>query len=392
MAVAFRTHVVLIFLYVAPNAVAAELPPPRTKRATAALCETVDAAYRKRVAVNETGLGADSSEYTRSPFALLSQDPDAGVRLASSDGDLKVDGGQGFDAWARAQSPPITFSKQVRRDLGELEDTSFRISRAPDTAYYVASQVIGNLSCVSTVPFVVKDGQARSPSAPLLPFEGDGRCGVDWFFGVVDGVTVSVHEVTSYGEPRFRKSVMISPWNGRSFGEPCVVRFEFEAVAEPAKAAEVSPPSPSSMNPLCDAVAPRMPKFALALQENPFTAKRTAVALLPRAKSKGFAAMSTQMMSKHSSVEWREGDDPAEFRDSNPLHVPYTHDGEVYLAAVGHLSWDDRTYADWHIQLSRWHQGSSQPRELETVCDFHVPLRAGRLLATSSAAKRPKHP
>ena len=397
MTVVFRIGVVLVSLYVAPPAVAAKQPPPQPKQRTAALCETVEVAYRKRVAANEAAMGTDSSTYTQSLFAFLSQDPHSNVRRASADEDLNVGSGQGFDAWARGQSPPITFSKQVRRELGEFEDTSFRMSRAPGTDYYVASQVIGTWHCVSTVPFVARDGQARSPSAPLLPDECDGRCGVDWFFGVVDGVTVSVQEFTSNGQPYtqpvFEKEVEISPWNGRSFGKPCAMHFEFEAVAEPAQAAkEGSLLGPSSMNPLCGTLAPHMPRLALALQEDPFTAKRAAIASLPPAKAKDFAAMSALMMHEDGSVEWRESDTPADFRETNPFHLPYAQVGEVYLATVGHLTLGEKTYADWHIQLRRWHPESRQPRELETVCDLHVPLRAGRLLPKSSAAKRPKHP
>jgi len=132
---------VLVSLYVEPPAVAGKQPPPQPKPRTAALCETVEVAYRKRVAANEAAMGTDSSTYTQSLFAFLSQDPHSNVRRASADEDLNVGSGQGFDAWARGQSPPITFSKQVRRELGEFEDTSFRMSRAPGTDYYVASQV-----------------------------------------------------------------------------------------------------------------------------------------------------------------------------------------------------------------------------------------------------------
>jgi hypothetical protein len=119
-----------------------------------------------------------------------------------------------------------------------------------------------------------------------------------------------------------------------------------------------------------------------AVQRDPLAARRNAVAALSAAQRTMFETMAKQAQDNRGEVQPPEApENPASYLDQSPLLLPLLHQGEVYLASIGHYTIGWRIFPDWSVKLEKG--GKDDKGALQTVGVAFVAMRRGALRAAT---------
>lgn len=360
----------------------AALPPAQNAVSDAgkALCHRFVDAYRAAIAVRANDPKDVHAPLSQTPFDLLAQTPNSGVTRAQQAQRLPETNARQLDQWARSQTPPLRFSQQVKQDILDLGSSALlTIDHAPATNFYVATQIQGTAHCIYAASFVTKNGVTERAAKPLWSDQPGDSCGVDRFFGVIDGQTVAVEDNESPYEPTLARSLTIKAWDNNAFGPACAIAFDYDPAFVDGTSESPQEPAEKCVRPACAALKPGALALVEAVQHAPLVARKDAIDRLSPAQRATFSAMEKLALDKRGDVPALEAPaNPASYLDQNPLLLPLLHEGDIYLASVGHYTIGWRTYPDWSVKLEKLDKGA-----LQTVGVAFVAMRRGALRAAT---------
>ena len=344
------------------------------------LCHRFVDIYRRTLAERTNDPKISYAALNQSPFAFLANTPGSGITRAPQVPALPETNARALDDWGRGQTPPVRFSPKVRQAILDLGSSALlTIDHAPATNFYVASQVQGTAHCIYARTFRIKNGVAERVVKPLWSDQPGDTCGVDQFFGVIDGRTVAVQDNESPYEPSLAARLTIKSWDQDAFGSACSIAFDYdpafvEMTDEPAQEPERRCDSAA-----CIALKPAAQALVEAVQRDPLAVRRDAIERLSLAQSKAFAAMEKLARDKRGEVPAPEAPaNPASYLDQNPLLLPLQHKGDVYLASIGHYTIGWRIYPDWSVKLEKLDHD-----QLTSIGTASIAMRRGALRATT---------
>lgn len=343
------------------------------------LCHQFIDSYRSALAVHANHPGEANGPLDQSPFAFLSEIPKSGVTRAPSAAALSETTSKALDQWGRVQTPPIRFSSKVKQDILNLGSTAIlTIDQAPETNFYVASQVQGTAHCIYAIAFAVKNGVAERVARALWSDQSGDSCGVDQFFGSIEGRTVAVLDNESPYEPSLAASLTLKPWDKNAFGHACSISFEYDPVFLDRADEPGQEPDRTCENPDCTALKPAARGLVEAVQSDPLATRRDAIARLSSAQRATFERMEKLARDRLGDAPAPQTPaSPASYLDQNPLLLPIMRGNDVYLASVGHYTIGWRTYPDWSVKLEKLDHG-----EMTTIGTASVAMRRGSLRST----------
>lgn len=359
------------------SALAATAPAKNTiSGAGKALCHRFVDAYRGALASRVSDPKDPNAPLNRSPYDFLANTPNSGVIRAPAATALPETSPQALDRWGRSQTPPVRLSPQIRRDILNLGSTAIlTIDHAPQTNFYVASQVQGTAHCIYATAFAVKNGVAQRVAKPFWSDQPGDLCGVDQFFGAIDGQTVAIMDNESPYEPSLAARLTLKGWDKNAFGAACSVSFDYDPAFVDTTGDSAHEPDQKCDKPICIALKPAARALVEAVQRDPLSARREAVEGLSSTQRAIFTAMEKLARDKRGDVPAPEAPaNPASYLDQNPLLLPILHQGDVYLASVGHDTIGWRTYPDWSVKLEKVDHD-----DLTTVGTVPVAMRRGTL-------------
>ena len=360
----------------------AAMPPaqPTTPDAGKAVCHRFLDAWRRALAARSSDPKSASEALNQSPFAFLATTPASGVTRAPTSQSLPETTARALAQWGRSQTPPVRFSSRVRQDILGLGSTAIlTIDRAPQTNFYVASQVQGTAHCIFATPFTVENGVAARVAKPLWSDQAGDSCGVDQFFGVVDGQTVAVRDNESPYEPSLASRLTIKAWEKNVFGPACSIAFDYDPAFSEMTADPAQEPEQKCDSAICIALKPAVKAMVEAVQRDPLAARRAALELLPTVQRAAFGAMEKLAQDQRGGETAAQAPaNPASYLDQSPLLLPLLHQGDVYLASVGHYTIGWRVYPDWSVKLEKLDKG-----DLRTIGTASVAMRRGALRAAT---------
>ncbi len=335
----------------------AALPPAQTTASDPdkALCHRFAEVYRGSLAARTGELSDPEGSLNQSPFNLLASTPNAGVARAPAATALPETSPQALDRWGRGQTPPVRFPANVKRDILSLGSSAIlTIDQAPGTNFYTASQVQGTAHCIYSTAFTVRDGVARRVAKPLWSDQPGDSCGVDQFFGVIDGRTIAVQDYESPYEPSLAARLTLKPWEKNAFGPACGVSFDFEPVFADLASEPAQEPDRKCDSEACIKLKPAALALVKAVQRDPLAARKDAIERLSSAQRLTFAAMEKEAQDSRGDVPAPDAPaSPASYLDQSPLLLPLQHQDHVYLASVGHYTIGWRIYPDWSVKLEK---------------------------------------
>lgn len=356
----------------------AAIPPAQTTAPDPdkALCQRLAEVYRGALATRTNDLREPEALLNQSPFELLASKPDAGVARAPAASALPETSPQALDRWGRGQTPPVRFPANVKREILELGSSAIlTIDHAPGTNFYTASQVQGTAHCVYTTAFTVRDGVAHRAAKPLWSDQPGDSCGVDQFFGVIDGRTVAVQDYESPYEPSLAARLTLKAWNTNAFGPACSVSFDFDPVFADLASEPAQEPDRKCDSDACVKLKPAALALVKAVQRDPLAARKDAIDRLSSAQRMTFAAMEKRAQDIRGDVPAPDAPaSPASYLDQSPLLLPLLHQDDVYLASVGHYTIGWRIYPDWSVKLEKLDQD-----KLTVIGTAAVAMRRGAL-------------
>ena len=320
-----------------------------------ALCHRLAEIYRGVLAARTNELRETEALLNQSPFGLLASTPNAGVTRATAATALQETSPQALDRWGRGQTPPVRFPAKVKREiLGLGSSAILTIDHAPGTNFYTASQVQGTAHCVYTTAFTVSDGVAYRSAKALWSDQPGDSCGVDQFFGVVDGRTVAVQDYESPYEPSLAARLTLKAWAKNAFGPACGVSFDFDPVFADLASEPGQEPDQKCDSDACVKLKPAALALVKAVQRDPLAARKDAISRLSSAQRMTFAAMEKAAQDIRGEVPSPDAPaNPASYLDQSPLLLPLLHQDDVYLASVGHYTIGWRIYPDWSVKLEK---------------------------------------
>jgi|GEM_PF-4064478 len=364
------------------NAIAAAPPPTQIAAPDAgkALCHRFLNGYRTVLAARPNDPKDANAPLNQSPFTLLAHTPNSGVIRAPSTNALPETNARALDEWGRSQTPPMRFAPKVRKAVLDLGSSALlTIDHAPATNFYVASQVQGTAHCIYATAFTILNGVAGRVEKPLWSEQPGDTCGVDQFFGVIDGQTVAVQDNESPYEPSLAARLLIKPWDGRAFGPACSMAFDYEPAFVEMPDEPSQEPERKCDSAVCVTLKPAAKALAEAVQRDPLAARRTALATLSTDQRATFETMEKLAQDKHGGAPPPEAPgNPASYLDQNPLLLPLLHKGDVYLASVGHYTIGWRIYPDWSVNLDKLDHD-----QLTSIGTAAVAMRRGALRAAT---------
>lgn len=363
------------------GAIAAAPPmPTAAPDAGKGLCHRFQDAYRAVLAARPNDPKDPNAPLSQSPFTLLANTPNSGVIRGPSATALPEANARALDQWGRSQTPPARFSPKVRKAILDLGSSALlTIDRAPATDFYVASQVQGTAHCIFATAFTIQNGVAGRVEKPLWPDRPGDTCGVDQFFGVIDGQTVAVQDNESPYEPSLAARLTIKPWDGRAFGPACSIAFDYDPVFVAMTDEPSQEPERKCDSAACVALKPAAKALAEAVQHDPLAARRNALAALSADQRATFETMEKLAQDKRGGAPLPEAPgNPASYLDQSPLLLPLLHKGDVYLASVGHYTIGWRIYPDWSVKLEKLDHD-----QLTSIGTASVAMRRGALRAAT---------
>jgi uncharacterized protein len=361
----------------------AAMPPAQTtaRDAGKALCHRFVDVYRSALAAGANDPKDVNAPLNQSPFAFLAHMRDTGVTRAPTAPALSETNAQTLDRWGQRQTPPIRFSPQVKRDILTLGSSALlNIDHAPKTNFYVASQVQGTAHCIYAAAFVISNGVARRAGRPVWPEQPGDSCGVDRFFGVIDGRTVAVEDNESPYEPSLASRLTIKPWEQGDFGPACSIAFDYAPVMVDGTNEGAQTPGEKCDSAACLALRPAAKTLVEAVQRDPLAARSDAIARLDASQRAAFGTMEKLARDRLGGVPAPEAPaNPASYLDQNPLLAPLLNQGEIYLASVGHYTIGWRTFPDWSVKLEKRDHDALIPIGTAFVAMRRGALRAAKV-------------
>lgn len=366
----------------------AAMPPAQNMNTDAgkALCRRFVDAYRATLAARVNDPKDANAPLSQPPFALLANTPNSGVTRAPEAQRLQETNARQLDQWARNQTPPLRFSPRVRHDILELGSTAITtIERAPATDFYVVTQVQGTAHCIYSASFVIKNGVAERAAKPLWSDQPGDSCGVDRFFGDIDGRTVAVEDNESPYDPSLASGLTLKAWDKQGFGPSCSIAFDYDPAFVDTTSEPAQEPDQKCDSAACVALKPAAMALVEAVQRDPLAARRNAVAALSATQRTMFETMAKQAQDNRGEVQPPEApENPASYLDQNPLLLPLLHQGEVYLASIGHYTIGWRIFPDWSVKLEKGGKDDKNDKgALQTVGVAFVAMRRGALRAAT---------
>jgi uncharacterized protein len=333
------------------------MPPAQTTASDAgkALCQRFVERYRSALAARANDPKEPNAPLNQTPFGFLANTPNSGVTRAPAVPALPETNAQALDRWAQRQTPPIRFSPQVKRDILNLGSSALLIiDHAPGTDFFVATQTQGTAHCIYSAGFAIRDGVARRVARPLWSDKPGDSCGVDRFFGVIDGRTVAIEDNENPYEPVLASRLTLKTWEKDSFGPACSIAFDYEPVMIEGKNDGAQTPEEKCDSPACAALKPAAKALVEAVQRDPLAARGDAIGRLDAAQRATFGTMEKLAQARRAGVPAPEAPtNPASYLDQNPLLAPLLHQGTIYLASVGHYTIGWRTFPDWSVKLEK---------------------------------------
>lgn len=363
------------------DAIAAMPPPPTTTpEADKALCQRFVERYRSALAARANDPNEPNAPLNQTPFGFLANTPNSGVMRAPASSPLPETTPKALDQWGRDQTPPVRLSAKVKRDILNLGSTSIlTIDQAPQTNFYVASQVQGTAHCVYASAFAVKNGVAGSVANPFVSDRPGDFCGVDQYFGSIDGRTVAVMDDESPFEPSLAARLIFKSWNKNAFGPACSISFDYDPAFVDMAGGPAQEPDQKCESTACVGLKPLVHALVEAVQRDPLAARGDAIGRLDAAQRATFGTMEKLAQARRAGVPAPEAPtNPASYLDQNPLQLPIVHEGDVYLASVGHYTIGWRVYPDWSVKLEKLDHN-----QLKTIGTASVAMRRGGLRTTT---------
>lgn len=344
------------------------------------LCHRFVETYRNALSAQANDSGKLNTLLNQSPFAFLASRPNSGVVRAPEATSLPETNARQIDQWGQSQKPPVRLSKKLRREILGLGSTAIlNFEHAPQTNFYVASQVQGTAHCIYAVAFVIRNGVAERVAKPLWPDQPGDSCGVDQFFGVIDGRTVAVQDNESPYEASLAARLSIKAWSHDAFGPACSVSFDYNPTFADITDDMAQEPDRKCDNAACIALRPEAKTMVEAIQKDPLAARKDAIERLSPIQRTTFAAMEKLAREKIGDIPAPDQPaNPAGYLDQNPLLAPLLHQGEVYLASIGHYTIGWRVYPDWSVKLDKLDHD-----QLTTIGTASVAMRRGTLRAAT---------
>ena len=349
---------------------------PANDRTDKAICHRFIDAYRSALAIRANDPADIHAPLNQSPFSFLANIPQSGVTRAPASNPVPETTPKALDQWGRDQTPPLRISAKVKRDILNLGSTSIlTIDQAPQTNFYVASQVQGTAHCIYTAAFTIRNGVTERVAKPLWSGQPGDLCGVDQFFGSIDGRTVAVLDNESPYEPSLAARLTFKSWEKTNFGPSCSVSFDYDPAFVDMTTVSAQEPDQKCDNAVCAALKPQALALVKAVHRDPLSARLNAVQGLSSTHRKTFEAMEKLARDKTGDIPPTEAPaNPASYLDQNPLLLPIQHEGVVYLASVGHYTIGWRVYPDWSVKLEKLDHGA-----MATIGTAPVAMRRGTL-------------
>ena len=349
---------------------------PVSDRTDKALCHRFIDAYRSALAIRANDPADIHAPLNQSPFSFLANIPQSGVTRAPASNPVPETTPKALDQWGRDQTPPVRISAKVKRDILNLGSISIlTIDQAPQMNFYVANQVQGTAHCIYTAAFTIRNGVTERVPKPLWSGQPGDLCGVDQFFGLIDGRTVAVLDNESPYEPSLAARLTFKSWEKTAFGPACSVSFDFDPAFVDMMPGSAQEPDQKCDSAACAALKPLARGLVKAVHHDPLGARREAIQALSSTQRMTFETMEKLARDATGDLPPPEAPaNPASYLDQNPLLLPIPHEGEVYLASVGHYTIGWRTYPDWSVKLQKLDHGA-----LTTIGTAPVAMRRGTL-------------
>ena len=338
-----------------------------------AVCTRFVDAYQKIINAKTNDPKDTHSPLSQKPLDLLANTPKSGVTRTQAAEELSEINATKLDQWGLKQTPPIHFSVQVKdkiTELGSLE--ALTIDHGPNTNFFIASVIGGTASCVHSVYFTVVNGVTTLARKPLWSNKYSASCGVERFFGTIDGQTVAVEYYRSWYESDLSRELTFKTWNNDHFDTGCsiVLNYDPTYMADTDELPLTEDEQCESST--CKALEPAIVGLAEAVQRGPLSTLNSATARLSTVQREAFNRMVklSSETSGRKKLTPKELLNPAELRQFDPLLLPVIHEGELYLASIGHYAIGWRTYPDWRVKIEKLEKG-----ELKSIGVIIVAMR-----------------
>lgn len=342
------------------------------------VCNRLVDAYRTTISTRSNDPKDDNAPLNQRPFNLLAQTPNSGITRAEAGQQLSDINETKLNRWAQRQKPPLHFSPQVKKDILNLGSQITTIDHAPGTNFFVASQVAGSAACITSVSFLSKGGVAEPVGDLLWPQENMDGCGVDQFFGAIDGQPVAVKDNTGFFFPDLSRYLAIKAWDGAVFRPACTISFEYDPVLIDGTSFSLQDDDEKCISPECIALKPTAIELVKVVLHRPLDARKEAIARLSATQRLTYNNMEKLALDNSSGdISTPEKPaDPYSYTDQNPLRLPVVYQGEIYLASVGQYTIGWRTFPDWTVKLEKLKNDALQISGIPYVAMRRGALRA----------------
>jgi len=308
-----------------------------------------------------------------SPLTVLATTPGIGITIDKS-ALTPISGAADLEEWGAKQNPPVIMD-DVIKDVEALDDQGGWLDQIPKTNYYSFSNTEGTARCISSVYFTVSNGHAQAVPGPpgFAESPGGEACFIRRTFGVIDGVPAYFQEKYN-PNPAMTSALTVGIREQSDFVGPCRLTFDFSPV--------FTKKTTNDWGDVCDradCAGLRRDAFSLAkaVQSSPRKSRRDALSRLSAAQLSEYRSaekLATAGLPPDHDPAKPAGPDPSVIMDDVPFHLPYLHDGQLYIASVGHLTLGGNPLGDWRVKFSQLDRGHIVER-----ASFAVGMEKGKL-------------
>jgi uncharacterized protein len=253
--------------------------------------------------------------------------------------------------WGHAQQPPIAIPEELTQALGF---TSGKIERLQNTDFYSISTERGEAHCIESFYFTAIDGIAQQVGPPP-GFEDDAAaCGVRRSYGTIDS-TPALLEETDDQSPSMKSTIKVASWGDAGFAASCMATFTY-APRFPYRTLRDWHNTCSAYE--CEAMGVSAYQIVKAVQKNPAEARRQLM-----------SELSQQQQLEYNQAEQDAGGDAAAdaalspdfdlsaLTENNPLRLPFTNWGHLYLVSLYHFTVGALHFSDWRVNFEKIEDG-----------------------------------
>jgi hypothetical protein len=352
-----------LLIIVVGAATTASGEPLQSVSSAIAACQKIAVRYRP-LAVAHPG---------DSPLTVLATTPGTGISIDRS-ALAPISDSSDLKAWGAKQNPPVIMD-EVIKDVDTLDDQSGWLDQVPETNYYSFSNTEGTARCISSVYFTVSNGRAQTVPAPpgFAESPGGEACSVRRMFGVIDGSPAYFQERYN-ADPNMTSTLTVGTREQNDFAGPCHLTFEFSPV--------FTKKTTNDWGETCDrtdcaSLRQDAFKLAMAVQSSPRKSHRDALSRLSAPQLSEYRSAEKLAMAglpPEDDPAKPAGPDPSVIMDDVPFHLPYLHDGQLYIVSLGHFTIGGNPFADWRVKFSQVDRGQIVER-----ASFAVGMEKGSL-------------